>query len=460
MKPSHCAAAATFSLAFAMSLGSTNNASAQSLPSPEIWEVPTYGYVLAANRGSWSIYSKSGSYCAPIMQLPASAFATQIGTRSEEASTDTVVFSTSVSRYRANRLAQLPTQCAQPKRSRDHLVTFDAVWTAMNDHYGFFDVRGMDWAQARLTYRPRAQVARSPDELWTILTEMLAPLRDAHVSLQRRDQIWSQARSNKVSVADPDGIIPNGRPLIAGLQAWLAGAETPLTTPPTVHANSRIMSGVTKQGICYIAVTGMAGYTGAGEAMLDQELPVLANALDAIATQCVGTKGTIVDLRYNPGGDDRLGIEIASRFVSEDRPAWQKRAFGPGGWTPYAMASVRPTTRARLPSPVAVIIGERTISAAETTAVALQSAANAVTVGSAAQGALLDILSKPLPNGWTLGLSNEDYAKPDGKRLEGAGLQPDIRIEVSSPATTSQRFGGEIIAATEALLASHQGTPR
>lgn len=441
-------------VAFAASVPSGFEANAQPQHGRGVWEVPAYGYVLAETEATLTIYGRFGTYCDLIMQVPAGFGATEFGTRTDMPDGRSAVFATGATRYLANRLPAVPNECANPAKSKSPLVTFDAVWAAMNDHYGFFDVRRMDWASARATYRPRAAAAKSDNELWDILTEMLAPLRDTHVSLERRDQTWSQARHDRATAPDPDGIIPNGRPLIAGLRSWLSGATSPLAAPPELRANDRVMSGLTRDGLCYIAVTSMGGYTSSVLGPFSVELRALSDALDATAKQCAGARGTVIDLRFNNGGEDRLGIEIVSRFITEPRAAWKKRAYGPGGWTAYATATVRPTVGARLPTPLAVLIGERTISAAETTAVALQAAAGALVVGSPAQGALSDALTKPLPNGWILTLSNEDYAKPDGTRLEGAGLQPDLPIEVTRPATTDERFGKEIAAAIAALRQS------
>lgn len=426
-------------------------ASAQPAQGRGVWEVPAYGYVLAETGDTVTVYGRAGAYCDKIMQIPAAIAASQFGARTDMPDGRAAVFATSASRYLANRLPTVPPECAKPAKSKAPLATFDAVWDAMNAHYGFFDVREMDWAAARAAYRPRAAAAKSADELWAILTEMLGPLRDTHVSLERGKETWSRARHDRATAPDPDGITPNGRPLIAGLKAWLSGPMSPLTAPPNMRANDRMMTGLTRDGLCYIAITSMGGYTGSTLAPLSVEQPVLADALDATAKQCASARGTLIDLRYNPGGDDRLGLEIVSRLITEPRAAWQKRARGPDGWTAFATATVSPTTRARLPAPVAVLVGVRTISAAETTAVALQAAAGAVVVGSPAQGALSDSLSKPLPNGWTLTLSNEDYAKPDGTRLEGPGLQPDVPVDVSRPATVDERFGKEIAEASAAL---------
>ena len=47
-------------------------------------------------------------------------------------------------------------------------------------------------------------------------------------------------------------------------------------------------------------------------------------------------------------------------------------------------------------------------------------------------GILSDILGKPLPNGWSVGLSNEVYLDAEGVSFEGAGVTPDSEVPVFS----------------------------
>ena len=42
------------------------------------------------------------------------------------------------------------------------------------------------------------------------------------------------------------------------------------------------------------------------------------------------------------------------------------------------------------------------------------------------------MLWKPLPNGWSLSLSNEVYLDSDGKLWEGSGIPPEVPLEVFS----------------------------
>jgi len=53
-------------------------------------------------------------------------------------------------------------------------------------------------------------------------------------------------------------------------------------------------------------------------------------------------------------------------------------------------------------------------------------------VGETTRGSLSDELWKPLPNGWTLSLSNEVYLDADGEHWEGSGIPPEVPLEVFS----------------------------
>jgi carboxyl-terminal processing protease len=51
-------------------------------------------------------------------------------------------------------------------------------------------------------------------------------------------------------------------------------------------------------------------------------------------------------------------------------------------------------------------------------------------VGGPTRGAFSDAIDKPLPNGWKLNLSAEDYRDPEGRSYETKGLPPQIARDV------------------------------
>ncbi len=61
------------------------------------------------------------------------------------------------------------------------------------------------------------------------------------------------------------------------------------------------------------------------------------------------------------------------------------------------------------------------------------------------RGALSDILSKTLPNGWSLGLSNEIYHDSQGICYEAIGIPPDTKRTILDPAKTDAGHASAIL---------------
>ena len=51
-------------------------------------------------------------------------------------------------------------------------------------------------------------------------------------------------------------------------------------------------------------------------------------------------------------------------------------------------------------------------------------------VGETTRGAFSNALVKPLPNGWTVSLSNEQYVDSQGQCWEGRGIPPEETLTV------------------------------
>ena len=430
------------------------SAQASGDPPPSRWLVPAYGTIVDQQSDHTDIYVDGGGICARIAQLRGLAAADITVERTAAGA----IITQGVSRYPAQAIDAVPAACTSFRPRRDAAATFDAVWDNFAASYPFFARRNVDWSADRDAWRARAIATRNDAQLWDVLTAMMAPLRDIHVTMTNGDQRWSQNRLGRATTPDPDGIIPNGRALQAGLLDWLRGTQSPLRQAPVVSAGGYLVHGMTGSGTCYLAVLEMTDY--AGDDRSDPENgAVLETALDQVATDCAGASAIIVDLRYNPGGDDRHGIAIAARIARQPYVAYTKRAYHRGTWTsPYAVV-VTPSTRPALPDTVVALIGPKTNSAAETTALALRSSGRAVLIGARTQGAFSDTLTRVLPNGWTLTLSNEEYAGADGTVYEAVGLAPDIALDEPT-ASIDARFGTVVRRGETAALAVRPAVDR
>ena len=78
---------------------------------------------------------------------------------------------------------------AKPKKKegpKDAETNFEALWQNFHKRYAFFELRGVDWQKQYETFRPKVTKATTDEELFGILCEMLAPLKDGHVNLKAR----------------------------------------------------------------------------------------------------------------------------------------------------------------------------------------------------------------------------------------------------------------------------------
>jgi C-terminal processing protease CtpA/Prc len=172
-----------------------------------------------------------------------------------------------------------------------------------------------------------------------------------------------------------------------------------------------------------------------------------------IAKEFETVQAVIVDLRYNQGGYDAVSLELAGLFAADRHVAFRKKAFRSKG-NKYDVV-LTPSSPRRLAVPVAVLISEHSVSAAETAAVAFRTLSNAKLVGQQTQGALSDVLEKKLPNGWTFTLSNEIFETVDGEFPEGTGVLPHIATpQTGNPGSAMERFLPDIERARDALLHS------
>ena len=141
----------------------------------------------------------------------------------------------------------------------------------------------------------------------------------------------------------------------------------------------------------------------------------------ALAASGVERSGVILDLRGNPGGLLVEATDVAGAFLNGGTVV---EFFRPGK-SPEIFNAIGDGDSK---TPLVVLIDRGTASAAEIVAAALQDRNRAVIVGERTFGkaAVQDLTE--LSNGAAIELTIGYYLTPNGKRLEGKGLDPDILV--------------------------------
>jgi carboxyl-terminal processing protease len=221
-----------------------------------------------------------------------------------------------------------------------------------------------------------------------------------------------------VNGQDTTGLTPERvSALIAGSQGSLVdldlqrGAETfarqvqkATFTSPTVQ--SRRMPG----DVLYLRVYQFGDDT---ERQFDQQLKAGLPA-----------RGVVLDLRGNGGGLVEAATAMVSRFVSSGEVFTTR---GRDGESKTNVGGDHPAARV----PLAVLVNGSTASAAEIVSGSLQAHHRAKLIGTKTFGKGSVQVDYPLSDGSDLHLTVQHWYLPDGRSIDGKGLQPDVQSDLA-----------------------------
>jgi carboxyl-terminal processing protease len=172
-----------------------------------------------------------------------------------------------------------------------------------------------------------------------------------------------------------------------------------------------------KEDIAYIDITYFSERTAAE----------LSPVLEAIAQQMAS--GIILDLRSNPGGLLETVIDVASLFLKEGVVV--EVVDNEGKHTVYPVKPSEITTDL----PMVVLVDSYSASASEVLTGALQDYDRATIAGTKTYGkGSINMLSQ-LKDGSAIYLTTARWFTPNGRLIEGEGLDPDYKLEESEDAT-------------------------
>ncbi len=140
-------------------------------------------------------------------------------------------------------------------------------------------------------------------------------------------------------------------------------------------------------------------------------------------------KGILLDLRDNPGGLLATAVDLGSNLLSNGRLIVYTKGRGEPEQRYQSLSSSRYTG-----VPITVLINHYSASAAEVLAGALQDHQAATIVGETSYGKGSVQKLWPLGDGRAIKMTVARYYTPNGRQIEGKGIQPDIEI----PAPASQ----------------------
>ncbi|KZN43520.1 serine hydrolase [Pseudoalteromonas luteoviolacea] len=346
------------------------------------------------------------------------------------------------------QLDTLPDHCNNPIAISDSAapdVIFDYFWHTFNDYYAFFSLRDVDWQAQYDLYRPMVHNSMSDEALFSLLSDMVAPLQDMHVTLSSHQQDYFsskptpilQAIQNELDFRIYQGQDSDLQSLYQHYQKQMQRvsshyiAPDSLNTLPQGSDNATAIWGVTASNVGILVINNMNFFDSDKAADETQHLEAAHKMMADAMADLKDSEAMIIDIRHNTGGDDAISLAVASYFADRELLAFNKQAINQvGRGIPLRQKlSARQTAYTK---PVYLLTSQLTVSAAEVFTMAMDQLDHVTKVGEETAGALSDALRFSLPNGWQFSLSNEVYRNAQGNSFEHIGFIPDHHVPAFS----------------------------
>ena len=302
---------------------------------------------------------------------------------------------------------------------------FEALWKIMDEHYCFFDYKrqayGLDWNEVRARYSKRIDVTMNSDQLFEVLSEMLAEVKDGHVNLSSTgdfSRYWSWKEGYPANSSDT-------------LYRRYLGTDYKIA--------SGLSYRIFDDNIAYVRYESFLDGIGEGN-------------LDKMFINLMFCQGLILDIRDNGGGNLLYAERLAARFFNERTMVGymqHKTGAGHSDFSSLEEQWLDPSSNIRWHKPVCVLTNRGVYSAANEFVKYMKQCPTATIVGDHTGGGAGLPFSSSLPNGWSVRFSAcpmYDVEKQDTE----FGISPDVRVDLLQ----SDLLRGEdtIIEAARAIL--------
>lgn len=387
-----------------------------------VWRAQTGGTIITLTPFTAKMYSETSVSCLHQLSFPAHLKLVEMAEGATVSVIDSQLHLTvdgSLDPMILERIDALPDNCSAANPDATPRDVFDSMWTAMDEHYAFFDLHGVDW-DARRVLAPATGDTMTDSALLALLSDTLQGLDDGHVQIGAPIGYVTPAQ-------DPDWLVDTLNP-----DALTQIARDTLGTDLTPVDLTGIEYVLLPDGVGYVLIRHMDLDTPFGTT----SETAMALAFSQVADVMTDANSIIIDLRYNPGGSDSVSFGVASHFIDAPLDVFTKTTRdgsenGSGQSAPFT-AVLQPFDATPLTQPVIVLTSQLTGSAAEILTMTLRELAQVTTMGQPTSGGLSDILGFKLANGWDLGLSHQTYRAMDGQSFEGVGIPPDIPFVITA----------------------------
>lgn len=293
---------------------------------------------------------------------------------------------------------------------------FEALWKIIDTKYCFLDYKNINWDSIHYVYQKTLKDDATEIQLFDLLSDMLAELKDGHVNLFSsfdRSRYWNWYTD------------------------YAANYNSELIyTERYLGDNYRIAGGFKYRKIANDSI----GYINYSSFMNS-----FSNAnMRYILTEFKNCEGLIIDVRDNGGGSLDYSKTLASYFFKKDTiTGYIQHKTGPGH-SQFSKSVAIKTEKNELiywGRPVIILSNRLSYSATNDFVNRMKNADNALIVGDNTGGGGGLPHSSELPNGWLVRFSASPMFTVDMQQTEW-GIEPDVKISMDS---TDQAKGYDTI---------------
>ncbi|MDR1653633.1 MAG: S41 family peptidase [Prevotellaceae bacterium] len=279
---------------------------------------------------------------------------------------------------------------------------FDALWHIIDTRYCFLDYKNIDWNAVREEYRPRLAQVDNKYELFDLLAEMLAELKDGHVNLLSE---FDRSRYWKWYTDYP-----------ANFNSQIIFSQKYLGQDYRIAGGLRYAK-IADQKIGYIYYSSFSdSFSGANIASVFQQFK-----------DC---SGIIIDVRNNGGGALTYAETLASYFFENNcTTGYICHKTGDGHSDFSDLLPVITKGNSRWQRKVAVLTNRMSYSATNDFVCRMQYAPHSLIIGDRTGGGGGLPFSSELPIGWSIRFSASPMFDRDKNQIED-GIDPDIKVDM------------------------------
>ena len=328
---------------------------------------------------------------------------------------------------------------------------FEKFWTTFKDNYAFFKLKGVDWDDTYKKYRTKVNKKTKETELVKIFGEMVAPLKDGHITISKGEEILYKVKKPSLFKQEFKGVEK---------ELWKTSFET--LEKNGFSKTKGIGPIVKEENLYYASQNSEIGFIrisrcfGNLESIFDdkkeiEDTKLMLTLFDSILNSFSKTKAIIIDIRANGGGHG--GQDLATRFANTKMITHYRATKLKGGYesiTDLEPIYITPNNGTRYSNPIVILTNDKTASSAEDFTISLYKQKNVTTIGTNTSGMLSDMFGADLSNKISFTLSNQRYYSIEKTQLEDIGVPVKIEI-INTKKDIENKIDPVILKALEVL---------